>query len=96
MLELSDQSGATLVTTIELVPCGLVMESVGGYCLDTFCQNVIREIFQMLAEKTEDRLYADELKRQSEAALQSQAQQPQVARRTYYRQVATEKPQIPR
>lgn len=86
-IELIDNKEAVWITTLELVPCGLVMEQRSA-CLDAFCKNFLEEIirtaFIKAGQKPDEALLASLV----EQSLKSQ--KPQASQRTYYRRIVAD------
>ncbi|MDH3641802.1 MAG: hypothetical protein OES38_06880 [Gammaproteobacteria bacterium] len=88
-LEFEDDSGARAVTTVELVPCGLVMEAQPE-CPDEFCEKAHDELFGMISKLGGQDVDAEKLKqdfRQARSELNRT-----IPSRIYYRQVVSAEP----
>jgi len=83
VVELSDREGATLISTIEAVLCGLAVEQRSP-CHAEFCINTLKEITERIVPQSED---FEALLQQS---LEANANQPETKTRTLYRRVVEE------
>lgn len=86
LLELYDAVGETWTITLELVPCGLVVEAEAN-CVNQFCINLLREMFEKMATGSSSEDRSDLVRKSTERVLQELTEKPQVLMRTYYREV---------
>ncbi len=90
LLELRDVHGATHNLPIELVPCGIVIET-NTKCEETFCLNALDDMFKLIAEQhSGDDVDPAMVAAIREQALESMAEQPDLRVRNYYRRIAEE------
>ncbi len=87
ILELRDDHGATHPVRVELVTCGIVIES-NTACEGAFCANAIDDLFKRIMQQTGETIDAAKVEALKKQALESLAEQSRQPVRTYYRAVA--------